>query len=125
AVGRCVRIVADHERTGLYQAELRSDNMDDALARMGHSKALESVRAGVALEHRDDFPGLVILYGGEPGISVDRRHVVIGETESEIGTTDASSVVRQQVEGVERALVHECAIHIEQRLVAFCDNRMR
>src|SRR5690606_40753472 len=76
-VRRCVRIVADHDRAGLYQPELRSDDMNDALARMGHSKALESVRAVVALKRCDDFPVLVVAYGSESRIAIDRRHVVI------------------------------------------------
>ena len=112
AVGRGVRVAADHGHAGLGETELRAHHVDDALvlAAQGEERhaELRAVRAqGLDLSARDRI--------GDGLVDVDRGDVVVLGRQGEIGAAYDASGRPQGVECLgARDLVDEVEVDIEE-----------
>src|SRR5438094_9205986 len=87
AVGRGVRVAADDQQPGLCEAELRTDDVNDALAGVAHAVQLDALAPAVLLERRHLALGHLI--GGGP--PADRGDVGIQRRDRMVGPADTST----------------------------------
>ena len=107
AVGRRVAVGADHRAPGPRQPELRSDDMDDPLARVVRTEAENAV-----LRAR----------GGEPGddrrhrTGPQRRHAMVGHRDAGVGPGDRESALVERLErATVGAVVHQVQVDVDDR----------
>jgi hypothetical protein len=117
AVRGSVTVAADHGHSRLGQAELRADDMHDALLVVAHLVERDAELGAVAAKRLDLDAGDRI---GDRQLDVDRRHIVILGRHSEIGAADRAAGLTQAVERLRAGhFVHEVQVDVEEiRLVA-------
>ena len=111
AVGRRVRVAADDREARQRQPLLRTDDVDDALPRIAGSEERDAPRRGVLAELVDLAPDLRV---GDPSGWRAGRHVVISHGDREIGAPDLATRPAKHLERVERALVDEMTVDVEE-----------
>ena len=111
AVGRGVRVAADDQQPGLCEAELRTDDVNDALAGVAHAVQLDALAPAVLLERRHLALGHLIGCGPP----ADRGDVVIHRGDRQVGPADTSLGEPQTLERLRRRhLMNEVKVDIEQ-----------
>ncbi len=113
AVGRGVRVPAGHGHARVHHAELRSDDVDDALAAGIVVEEGDTELGGVALQGRHHLLGLGVGVG--PHASVGRDDVIHGG-HGALGVEQAQPALAQHVARLRRRhLVHE--VQTDEQLV--------
>ena len=121
AVCRCVAVAADNQQTRQRQPLLRTDHMDDALARIADAEQLDVVPGGVFL----DLPHHAGQLGiGDVGPRPARRHIVIGDAKGQPGLSHGHAPLGKLGEGVERTLMHIVPVDPEQRFPVFAPHNL-
>jgi hypothetical protein len=112
-VRRRMAVAAHHHQTRQRQSLLRPDHMHDALARIGQPEQRDAVTVRVALELGDHAGGRRIEHCA---LAAARRHVVVGDTEGQVGAAHLPVAGDDLVEGMVRAFVQEMPVDRQQRL---------
>ena len=112
AVGGGVGIAADDGQAGQGEALLRADDVDDALALVGHGE-IGDIEVGAVLVqglHLDPRFGVL-----DAGRAVGRGYVVVGHGQGGVGPSHRAPGGPQALEGLRAGhLVHQVAVDIEQ-----------
>ncbi len=113
---RCgVRVAADDRHAGLRDAELRSDDVDDALAAVAEAGVGDTELGRVAIERLELQTREVILDPGDAELDARRRRVVVGGRERPIGPADPAPGEAEPLERLRaRHLVREMQIDVQQ-----------
>ncbi len=112
AVRRRVAVAADDRHAGLGEALLRTDDVDDALARITHAVEADAELLAVPREHihllgRDGVGHRLVEVGG--------RDVVVHRRDREVGTAHAAPCDAQAVERLRGGdLVHQVQVDVEE-----------
>ncbi len=117
-VGRGVRVAAHDRHARLRQAELRADDVDDAL--LDVAERVEAyAEVGAVLAQRLDLRAGDRV--GDRLVPVDRRDVVVLGREGEVGAADRAVGEAQAVEGLRRGhLVEEVEVDEEEVGLSGC-----
>ena len=116
AVGRGVAVAADDRHSRQRQSLLRTDDVDDPLPGIGQRVEPDAERVAVRVERRElrrrdrvrDRP-----------VDLDRRHVVVGRGDRQVGPPHRPVRHAQAVERLRRGhLVHEVHVDVEQVVLA-------
>ena len=114
AVRRGVAVAADDRHAGLRDAELRPDDVDDALAVGAERVDRDPELVAVALERLDLDAAELVLDARRDGRAVGRR-VVVGGRERAVGAADRAAGEPQPVERLRaRHLVDEVQVDVQQ-----------
>ena len=107
-----VAVAADDRHAGLGQAELRADDVHDALVAVAHGCQPDAELGGVAAQRLHLGPADRV---GDRGEDVQRRDVVVLGGHREVGTADRAPGGAEPVEGLRAGhLVHEVQVDVEQ-----------
>ena len=102
----------------MRDAELGSDDVHDALARIVEIViAIDIVGGNILRQQIDHVAHFRIGDSGDALFAVARRRIVIRHRDGLARLSDLAAVVRQSAKGVERTLVHEVAVDVQQTLV--------
>ena len=111
AVGARMAVAAHDREARKRDAELRSDDVDDALARLAVGEQRHPELRAVPRERAELSPGERPLVDR----ATVRRHVVIDRREGPIRSPDGSSRLPQTVERLRRGhLVNEVAVDVQE-----------
>ena len=117
AVGRGVRVVAGDQHARLGNAELRRDDMGDALVAMKPADMRQPEIPRVLVHHFDDAADFRIRHARSAERAVDGRQIMIGDREMLLWPARLAALYPQLIEGEKRlALVDQVEIDVEQRL---------
>jgi hypothetical protein len=112
AMGRGVAVAADDGRARLGEAELRADDVHDALVAVAHRGEPDAELGGV-LAQRLDLGAADRV--GDRREDVQRRDVVVLGGHRQVGTADLAAGRAQAVEGLRAGdLVDEVQVDVEQ-----------
>ena len=124
AVRRGVGVAADDRHAGLGDAELRPDDVDDALAVGAERVDGDAELRAVALERLDLHAAELVLDERGGGGAVGRR-VVVGGGERAVGAADRAAGEAQAVEGLRaRDLVDEVQVDVDRPGATSCASQI-
>ena len=110
AVRAGVAVAADDRHAGLREAELRSDDVDDALLRVAHRVQADAELGAVGAQRLDLGAADRVLDHQRSG-----RDVVVLGGDREVGTADRAAGQPQPVEGLRAGdLVDQVEVDVEQ-----------
>src|SRR4051812_39354250 len=111
-----MRIAAGDREARLRDAELGSDDVNDALPRIVEAEVVDRVLPRVALEELDHLADLRIVDAGDAALAAHGRNVMIGRRECLARSSHLASFFCKLREGVKSAFMDEVAVDVEQRL---------
>src|SRR3954469_24498554 len=115
-----MRIGGGDYHAGLHEAEVGTDDMHDALASwITHADKRYFEIAGVAFELFDHIADFGILDARKSAGAIQRRQVMIRYRDLFQRPAHRTLIEPQLVECVERSLMHEVAVDVNQRFAVF------
>jgi hypothetical protein len=114
AVRGGMAVAAHQDHAGLADAELRADDVDDALALVAEQHVRDAVLLHAGRVGLDHAPDLGRRRVGR--IAADGGHVVVGRAEGALRAAHLEAALREAFARVEAAVVHDVTVDVEQDL---------